>query len=148
MRSNRTLSILLWVVVAAVLVQAVLAGGFISGAAANWRLAHTIVAAFLPFYAIVVAVVAASRRRAGTLSGGVAVACYLLPVVLFVQEVLGHMPFPVSTAVHVPLGVTIFGGSIVLAQLADRPVARPSPAPPPRVSAHTAAVPQADRLQP
>lgn len=50
-----------------------------------------------------------------------AVACHVLPVVLWLQEALGHMPFPVSTAIHVPSGVGLFGGSIVLALVAGRP---------------------------
>lgn len=116
---NATLAWLLWGVVGAVLVQAMLAGAFISGVA-NLRMAHVWVALVLPWYAIVPAVAAGARRRAGTLSGRVAVACYVLPVVLWVQEALGHMPFPVSTAIHVPLGVGLFGGSIVLALQAGR----------------------------
>ncbi|MGH8952027.1 MAG: hypothetical protein ACRDX9_11435, partial [Acidimicrobiia bacterium] len=54
----------------------------------------------------------------------------LLPVALWVQEALGHMPFAVSTAVHVPLGVAIFGSSVVLALAAGQATRSRSASPP------------------
>ena len=115
-----TLAVLLWVIAAGVLTQAVLAGLFISGVA-NARLAHTIVGWLLPFAALIPAVLAGIKRSAGQVSRPVAIWAGLLPVGLWVQEMLGHVPAPVTTAIHVPLGVTLFGGSIALAIAARRP---------------------------
>ena len=116
-----TLAVLLWMIAAGVLVQAALAGLFLSGVA-NARLAHTIVGWLLPFAALVPAVLAGIKRSAGQVSRPVAIWTGLLPVGLWVQEMLGHVPAPVTTAIHVPLGVTLFGGSIALAIAARRPV--------------------------
>ena len=114
---SRVLTGSLYVVVAAVLTQAILAGLFIS-ATAEARLAHLIVGSSLPWFAIIPAVSAFRRRR--NLDQRVVTGAILLPVALWVQEALGHMPFAVSTAVHVPLGVAIFAGSVVLALAAGR----------------------------
>lgn len=53
-----------------------------------------------------------------------------------VQEVLGHLPAAVSTAVHVPLGVTLFGWSILLtvAPVRARGATRPGSARCPAIS--------------
>ena len=42
-----------------------------------------------------------------------------LVVGLWVQEALGHMPFPVATVIHVPLGV-LFALPLVLVVVARR----------------------------
>lgn len=124
------LTALLWVVAMGVLVQAALAGSFIGGLA-NLRLAHTILGWLLPFIAIAPAVVALSHR--GVLSRGVVVGSAGLPVALWVQEMLGHMPGATATAVHVPLGVLLFGGSLALAITSNRPGGPPKePSPPAR----------------
>ena len=106
------LTLLLWIVAIAILTQAILAGLLIS-ATAPVLLAHTIIGSLLPWFAIAPAVVAFRRRR--SLDQRVVTGSILLPVALWIQETLGHMPFPVSTAIHVPLGVALFAASIVLA---------------------------------
>lgn len=109
-RGYRGLAIAVGVVAVGVLAQAALAGLFLSGAAT--RTAHTVVGWLLPWYAFVPAVLAVRRRSA--LSVPVWVGSVALPFVLWVQEVLGHVPWTGSTAVHVPLGVLLFGGSLLL----------------------------------
>jgi hypothetical protein len=39
---------------------------------------------------------------------------------LSVQSMLGHMPFAVSTAIHVPLGVGLFAATVILAIASSR----------------------------
>ena len=112
-----TLTMLLWIVAAAILTQAMLAGLFIS-ATAPALLAHTIIGSFLPWFAIAPAVLAFRRRR--SLDQRVVTGSILLPVGLWIQETLGHMPFAVSTAIHVPLGVALFAASVVLALASGR----------------------------
>lgn len=107
---DRRLAMTLGVVCAGVLAQAALAGLFLSGE--ETRTAHTVVGWLLPWYAIVPAVLAVRRRS--RLPGPVWVGTAVLPVALWVQEVLGHVPWRGSTAVHVPLGVLLFGGSLML----------------------------------
>lgn len=118
------LTTLLSAVAAGILVQAILAGAFISGVA-NLRLPHTIIGWLLPYVALVPGVVAVIQRRSGLVSTPVAVGAAALPILLWVQEVLGHLPAAASTAVHVPLGVALFGGSISLAVASRRPVPGP-----------------------
>jgi len=107
----------LYVVVAAVLTQAILAGLFIS-ATAEARLAHLVVGSLLPWFGVIPAVSAFRGRR--NLDQRVVTGAILLPVALWVQGAIGHLPFAVSTAVHVPLGVAIFASSVVLALAAGR----------------------------
>jgi hypothetical protein len=113
---RRGLAVALGVVTAGVMVQAVLAGLFLSGEAT--RTAHTVVGWVLPWFAFVPAVLAVRRRS--WLRAPVWVGAAALPVLLWVQEVLGHVPWSGSTAVHVPLGVLLFGGSWVLTGAAAR----------------------------
>lgn len=115
----RVLVGLLWMLVAGVLVQATLAGLFLSGVSGA-RLAHVIVGWVLPFAAIAVAVAAGVAHARRAVPAPLAFAVYPLPVLLWVQEVLGHLPFPVTTAIHVPLGVTLTVYPGVLAVLAAR----------------------------
>lgn len=134
MRSpNPLLTALLWVVVGGVLIQAALAGSFIGGLA-NLRLAHTVVGWLLPFVAIAPAVAALVHRGTQPLPKQVTVGAVALPVVLWIQEMLGHMPGAATTAIHVPLGVLLFGGSLALALASRRPTA---PSPPPHGMAAT-----------
>lgn len=117
---NRLLRALLAVVAGAVLLQAALAGVFIGGLDNTIPVAHTAIGSLLPWFAIAPAVVAfTARPRApkGVRAGTVA-----LVVTLWVQMVLGHLPAAESTAVHVPLGVALFGGSIALFAASRRPV--------------------------
>lgn len=114
---SRSLAVLLWATAALILTQAILAGLFIS-AAAPARTAHLVVGSLLPWLAIAPAVVALIERR--RLSPPLVTGAVLLPVGLWVQEVLGHMPFAVTTAIHVPLGVALFATSVVLALASGR----------------------------
>lgn len=104
----------LFLVTGGVLLQALLAGLFISGTAGA-RMTHIIVGAVLPYLAIVPAVTAWRRARQDVVTGGFAWGATLLLVALWVQEALGHMPFPIATIIHVPLGVLLFGLSLHLA---------------------------------
>lgn len=112
----RSLIVLLWALSAAVLTQAFLAGLFLSGIS-QARLAHIIVGWLLPYAAIAVAVAAAISHTRRTCPARHAIAIYPLPVLLWIQEVLGHLPLQVSTAIHVPLGVTLAVYPAVLAVL-------------------------------
>lgn len=105
---QRLLSISLFAIAGGLLVQATLAGMFFTTAAREARLAHIIVGAVLPYLAIIPTVSAWRRAGSRSLTRGFAWAVTLLLVLLWVQEALGHMPFPVSTVIHVPLGVTLF----------------------------------------
>lgn len=113
------LTTLLYLVAGGVLVQAMLAGAFVSGVS-DLRLAHLMVGWLLPYVALVPAGVAVARRRSAGLSVALTAGCVALPVVLWVQEALGHVSVPATTAVHVPLGVALFGGSLTLAILSHR----------------------------
>ena len=88
-------------VASAILAQALLAGLFIS-ATAPVLMAHAIVGSLLSWFA---------SLRPPWQSSGVRISIdelspgpILLPVGLWVQSTLGHMPFAVGTAIHVPLG--------------------------------------------
>lgn len=116
-RSGGALTVLVSVVVGSILTQAILAGMFISGVGPT-RLAHLVIGSLLPWFAIAPAVVALVHRR--RLPSGIVTGSVLLPVALWVQEALGHMPFAVATAVHVPLGVALFAGSLLLALASGR----------------------------
>jgi hypothetical protein len=117
-RSNG-LAVALSAICAAVLVQAATAGLFLSGTGGG-RLVHTWVGSLLPYGALVVALIAVAHHRRGSCPPGVAWATYLLPVLLWVQMALGHVPAAATTAVHVPLGVTLAVYPSVLAMLAWR----------------------------
>lgn len=114
------LGVSLYLIAAGILTQAVLAGLFISGTSSA-RMTHVIVGAVLPYLAIVPVVSAWRRVKRVTIQRHFAVGSTVLLVGLWVQEALGHMPFAVSTVIHVPLGVALFGLSLNLG-LAARPV--------------------------
>lgn len=113
------LSISLFLIAAGILLQALLAGFFISGTSGA-RLLHLIVAAILPYLAIVPTVSAWRKSGRGMVTRNFAVGVTLLMVGLWVQEALGHMPFPVTTVIHVPLGVLLFAFSYYLGLSAHR----------------------------
>lgn len=113
----RSMLVLLGCLGAGGLTQATFAGLFLSGTA-QARLWHTILGALLPWFALAVAIVAAVHHVRGTCPPRLATAVYPLPVLFWVQEVLGHVPAPATTVVHVPLGVTLTAYPIVLAGLA------------------------------
>jgi hypothetical protein len=116
---GRLLSTALFLIAGGVLIQALTAGFFISGTA-NTRLLHVIVAAILPYLAIVPTVSAWRKTRRGVVNGRFAVWTTLLLVGMWVQEALGHMPFPVTTVIHVPFGVLLFALPLQLAVGARR----------------------------
>lgn len=108
---SQLLTTLLYLVLIGVLAQAIFAGLFISGAGST-RLPHLIVGSALPWFAIVPAAVAFTVRH--RLAPWVVTGAILLPVGLWVQSALGHMPFAVTTAIHVPFGVALFGSTLLL----------------------------------
>lgn len=107
-------------ITAGVLLQALLAGLFLSGTS-EARMTHLIVGAILPYLGIVPAVAAWVLAGRGAVTRRYAAVATLLLIALWTQEALGHMPFPVTTAIHVPLGVVLFAVSAQLAVLAARP---------------------------
>lgn len=115
--SSRALTWLLWMVASAILTQAVLAGLFIS-ATSPVLMTHAIVGSLLSWFAIAPAAVAIARRR--ELDPRLVTGSILLPIGLWVQSTLGHMPFAVSTAIHVPFGVGLFAASVILAIVSAR----------------------------
>ena len=64
-------------------------------------------------FAIAPAAVAIAQRR--QLDPRLVTGSILLPVGLWVQSTLGHMPFAVSTAIHVPFGVGLVAAAVILA---------------------------------
>ncbi|MPZ52185.1 MAG: hypothetical protein GEU79_05545 [Acidimicrobiia bacterium] len=111
--TKRLLSVSLFVIAAGVLLQAFLAGLFISGTGPA-RMTHVIVGAVLPYLAIVPTVIAWRRSREDVVGRGDAVSATVLLGGLWVQEALGHMPFAISTTIHVPFGVVLFTLSFYL----------------------------------
>lgn len=119
-RRSKALAVLCYVVAAGVLTQAILAGLFISGVQPYARTVHLIVGWLLPYFALAVAVVGLVQRRRGHISRKTALSTAALPVVLWVQEVLGAVPAAVTTVIHVPLGVGLFTYAIVLGLASSR----------------------------
>lgn len=101
------LSTTLGLIATGVLVQALVAGMFLSGTDGA-RMIHVGVAAVLPYLTIVSTVSAWRQAGRGVVPRGVAVGSTLLLIGMWVQEALGHMPWPVTTVIHVPLGVLLF----------------------------------------
>ena len=122
-RRSKALAVLFYVVAAGVLTQAVLAGLFLSGVG-DARTAHMIVGWLLPYFALAPTVVALVQRTRGHASRGVAIGAAILPVALWIQEVLGAVPSPVTTVIHVPLGVALFAVSLLLGLTSSRTPAR------------------------
>lgn len=92
----------------AVLAQAVLAGSFLTGSGGA-RSAHLIVGSLLPFVALGTAIAAWVGEAKGRCDRRRALWATLVPVLLWIQNALGHMPMPITTVIHVPLGVAILG---------------------------------------
>jgi hypothetical protein len=125
-RHSKALAGLCYAVAAGIFTQAVLAGLFLSGVQGA-RMVHLIVGWLLPYFALAVAAVGLVQRRRGTTSRNVAIGAAALPVALWIQEVLGALPAPATTAIHVPLGVALFGYSILLGLASTRRVWKESP---------------------
>jgi heme A synthase len=105
-RMVRAMRLVLWLVAVAVFAQAVLAGLFLDGGEA-WRGWHAVTGMLvLPLLALVQVGLAVLVWRRGRGPGWLAVASVGLLVALLVQSVLGMTS---QVAVHVPLGVAIYG---------------------------------------
>ena len=116
---SRVLSTSLFIVAVGVLAQAAFAGLFLSGTGGA-RQFHLWTGVVLPYFGLVPTVSAWAASRRGRVTRTVATWTTLLTVALWVQEALGHMPFAVSTAIHVPLGVSLFGCALILGVAARR----------------------------
>jgi hypothetical protein len=101
----RAMQVVLWLLAVAVFAQAVLAGLFLDGGD-NWRDRHAtngmLVLPLLALLQVVLAVLVWRRRGSGWLT----VASVGLLLALLVQNVMGMTS---QVAVHVPLGLAIFG---------------------------------------
>jgi hypothetical protein len=117
---SRAPAVLLWLMAAGIVVQAALAGTFISGVDADMQFVHLVVGSLLPYAALPVAVVGAVQWRRRGVTPGVGVGMVLLPVLVWTQSVLGHVPFPVGTAIHVPFGAGLLAYTVTPAVLASR----------------------------
>jgi hypothetical protein len=124
-RSVRAMRLVLGLLAVAVFAQAVLAGLFLDGGDA-WRAWHAFNGMLvLPLLALVQVGLAVLGWRRGHGPGWLAVASVGLLVALLVQSVLGMTS---QVAVHVPLGVAIFGlvGTLLVRTRAlTRPATRP-----------------------
>jgi cytochrome bd-type quinol oxidase subunit 2 len=102
----RAMQVVLWLLAVAVFAQAVLAGLFLDGGDA-WRGWHAINGMLvLPLLALVQVVLAVLVWRRDGGPGWLAVASVGLLLALLVQNALGQTS---QLAVHLPLGVAIFG---------------------------------------
>ena len=102
----RAMQVVLWLLAVAVFAQAVLAGLFLDGGDA-WRTWHaTNGMLVLPLLALLQVVLAVLVWRRGRGPGWLTVASVGLLLALLVQNVMGMTS---QVAVHVPLGVAIFG---------------------------------------
>jgi hypothetical protein len=103
---GRAIRVVVWLLAAAVFAQAVLAGLFLDGGDA-WRAWHAVNGVLvLPLLALIQVVLAVLVWRRGRGPGWLTVASVGLLVALLVQNVMGMTS---QVAVHVPLGVAIFG---------------------------------------
>lgn len=98
---------------ASVLVQAVLAGQFISGMSAAVG-THGAVGGVLELAGLVLFVVAIAHRLSGERSRTLLWGSLGLALAIEAQAALGWAPGAAPTAVHVPLGVAIFAGAVAL----------------------------------
>jgi heme A synthase len=124
-RIVRTMRLVLWLLTLAVFAQAVLAGLFLDGGDA-WRGWHAVNGMLvLPLLALVQVGLAVLVWRRGRGPGWLALASVGLLVALIVQSMLGMTS---QVAIHVPLGVAIFGlvGTLLVRTRAlTRPATRP-----------------------
>jgi hypothetical protein len=102
----RVMQVVLWLLAVAVLAQAVFAGLFLDGGDA-WRAWHAVNGMLLvPLLALIQMVLAVLVWRRGRGPGWLPITSVGLLLALLVQSVLGMTD---QVAVHVPLGVAIFG---------------------------------------
>jgi cytochrome bd-type quinol oxidase subunit 2 len=124
-RMVRAMRLVLWLLAVAVFAQAFLAGLFLDGGDA-WRGWHAVNGMLvLPLLALVQVGLAVLVWRRGRGPGWLALASVGLLVALIVQSMLGMTS---QVAIHVPLGVAIFGlvGTLLVRTRAlTRPATRP-----------------------
>jgi hypothetical protein len=117
---------LVHLVTAAVLIQAVLAGQFVSGL--NDLLGvHGALGGVLELTSLVLLVVAIAHRIAGERSRVALWGTVGLAVALQVQAGLGWAPGALPTAMHVPLGVAVFAGAVALSGSIGRSLTTATP---------------------
>jgi hypothetical protein len=111
--ARRPLTWLVWFTTAAILVQAVLAGQFISGLNPLLPI-HAAVGNVLELSGVALLLwtpwVRSLRRNHRRLW----LAALFLGFGLFVQAAMGYAPGSVPTAIHIPLGVVLLAGSLQL----------------------------------
>lgn len=118
--AGRTLTVLVWAIAIGILLQAVTAGQFLSGLS-NVVGVHSAVGTLLELVGFVLVIVAAVDRRTRRNCREGWLAALLLGIAVMVQAGLGHAPGTVPTAIHVPVGVTLFAWATVLAIALARP---------------------------
>lgn len=102
------LSTSLFICAALVAAQGAFAGMFLSGTGVG-RALHLWTGFALPYLGFIPMFTVRSRVKDGRVSNRWGWVIFGFTLALWVQEALGHMPFPVTTAIHVPLGVCLFG---------------------------------------
>jgi cytochrome bd-type quinol oxidase subunit 2 len=122
----RAMQMVLWLLAVAVFAQAVFAGLFLDGGDAwrGWHVTNGMLV--LPLLALIQVVLAVLVWRRGRGPGWLTVASVGLLVALLVQNVMGMTS---QVAVHVPLGVAIFGlvGTLLVgARTLTRPATHPT----------------------
>lgn len=110
---SRVLIGLVWLITAGLVVQAVLAGQFISGWN-NLLAAHQGVGNAMELLSWVLLIVAAADRRTRRRNRRLWLAALLFPIAVTVQAGLGHAPGAVPTAIHVPLGALLVAAAAAL----------------------------------
>jgi cation transport ATPase len=114
----RAMQVAMWLLAVAAFAQAIFAGLFLDGRDA-WRDWHaTSGMLVLPFLALVGVVLAVLAWRAGRESGWTVLTSLGLLVAIIVQSVLGMTG---QLALHIPLGVAIFGLLVILLGRTRRP---------------------------
>lgn len=113
--AERSYTILVYTVAVGVLLQAVLAGQFLSGY--GLRAAHELLANALFALVVVQAALAGLLVRRGRLGPVHAWAGLGLILGLTAQIGLGYVGEAVTRAIHIPLGVALFGATTWLAVL-------------------------------
>jgi hypothetical protein len=128
---RRTLRIvhvgLVLVITTAVLVQAALAGQFVSDLS-NALPIHGAVGGMLELLGLLLLIVAIAHRFAGERTRAVLAGSIVLAVALEAQAALGWAPGALPTAIHVPLGVAIFAIAVGLSTVMVRMVTAAQPA--------------------
>ena len=128
---RRTLRIvhvgLVLVITTAVLVQAALAGQFVSDLS-NALPIHGAVGGMLELLGLLLLIVAIVHRFAGERTRAVLAGSIVLAVALEAQAALGWAPGALPTAIHVPLGVAIFAIAVGLSTVMVRMVTAAQPA--------------------